>query len=71
MIMIQVEREFLQRHGESALKRLQSLCAKQDAHSAGVLRPDLSWAEEREMNKLKDGWDQIERDLGPTGPQGA
>lgn len=71
MIMTQVEREFLHRHGEPALNRLQDLCTKQDAHFAGVGRPDLSASEKREMSKLQDKWDQIERDLAPTCPQGA
>jgi len=68
---LQEEREFRHRHGELALNRLQALCTKQDAHFAGFRRPDLSESEKREMSKLQDKWDQIERDFAPTGPQGA
>lgn len=71
MIMTQVEREFLHRHGEPALNKLQALGIKQDAHFAGVGRPGLSASEKRELFKLQDKWNQIERDLAPTGPQGA
>jgi hypothetical protein len=70
-MMTGVEREFLHRHGEPALNRLQALALRQDAHFAGVGRPDLSGSEKRELNKLQDKWNQIERDLAPTGPQGA
>jgi len=67
---MQIEREFLHRHGEHALSRLQDLGIRQDAYFSGSDRRDLSPRDKRELRKLQDKWLDIESGFMPTCPPG-
>jgi len=72
MFLTQVEREFLHRHGEPALRLLHGLCVRRDAFFAGTGHPDISASEKRELQFLMEKWEEVHRDLErPTCPQGA